>query len=125
MRTRLMIASAAVAALMAGAAFAQQAGDTAVNPPSSNSAPASLPTGNAAAPSSQGPASLDVTAPKAGADSVTVAPAAGAPAERAPAASVGGTDLVTNGPVPDTRENRAKYGAPMSNAGRLTKPAGN
>ncbi len=123
MRTRLMIASAAVAALMAGAAFAQQAGDTAVNPPAANSPPASLPTGNAAAP--RGPASLDVTAPRTGADSATVAPAAGAPTERAPAASVGGADLVTNGPVPDTHENRAKYGSPMSNAGRLTKPAGN
>ena len=33
--------------------------------------------------------------------------------------------LVTNGPVPDTPENRAKYGAPMSNAGKRTAPAGN
>ena len=33
--------------------------------------------------------------------------------------------LVTNGPVPDTAENRAKYGAPMSNAGKRTAPAGN
>ena len=33
--------------------------------------------------------------------------------------------LVTNGPVPDTLENRAKYGAPMSNAGKRTAPAGN
>jgi len=28
-------------------------------------------------------------------------------------------------PVPDTPENRAKYGAPMSNAGKRTQPAGN
>jgi hypothetical protein len=33
--------------------------------------------------------------------------------------------LVTNGPVPDTPENRAKYGSPMSNAGKRTQPAGN
>ena len=32
---------------------------------------------------------------------------------------------VTNGPVPDTAANRAKYGAPMSHAGKKTKPAGN
>jgi len=33
--------------------------------------------------------------------------------------------LVTNGPVPDTAANRAKYGSPMSNAGKKTAPAGN
>jgi hypothetical protein len=32
---------------------------------------------------------------------------------------------VTNGPVPDTVENRARYGQPMSRAGKMTRPAGN
>lgn len=32
---------------------------------------------------------------------------------------------VTNGPVPDTAENRARFGGPMSNGGRKTAPAGN
>jgi len=32
---------------------------------------------------------------------------------------------VTNGPIPDTPENRAKYGAPMSRAGKRTAPVGN
>ena len=32
---------------------------------------------------------------------------------------------VTNGPVPDTPENRAFYGGPMSRAGMHTAPAGN
>jgi hypothetical protein len=115
MRTRLMIAAAATATLLAGAAFAQppaasgsnfkQSADTAVNPPASDATPYTAPV----APS---------------ADSATVAPAAGAPTERAPAATAG-TDLVTNGPVPDTKENRAKYGMPMSNAGRRTQAAGN
>jgi hypothetical protein len=109
MRTQLMIATAAAAALLAGSAFAQSsqsAGDTAVNPPAT--APAYAP--NVAAPTSD----------------ATVAPAAGAATERTSAASVsGGTTLVTNGPVADTPENRAKYGKPMSNAGRMTKPAGN
>ena len=36
-----------------------------------------------------------------------------------------GANVVTNGPVPDTAENRAKYGKPMSNAGKHSKPAGN
>ena len=35
------------------------------------------------------------------------------------------TRTVTNGPVPDTAENRAKYGQPMSRAGKRTTPAGN
>jgi hypothetical protein len=64
--------------------------------------------------------------PAAGAQAdPTVGPAAGAPAERAPAASVGGADVVTNGPIPDTPENRAKYGKPNSHAGRASKPDGN
>jgi hypothetical protein len=41
-------------------------------------------------------------------------------------ASMGGNvQLVTNGPVPDTAENRAKYGQPMSRAGKRTEAAGN
>ena len=32
---------------------------------------------------------------------------------------------VTNGPVPDTAENRAKYGQPMSRAGKRTAARGN
>lgn len=35
------------------------------------------------------------------------------------------TTTVTNGPVADTPENRAKYGAPMSRAGKRTSPQGN
>ncbi|MEH6676354.1 hypothetical protein [Phenylobacterium sp.] len=33
--------------------------------------------------------------------------------------------MVTNGPVPDTEENRAKYGGPQSRAGKMTEPTGN
>jgi hypothetical protein len=32
---------------------------------------------------------------------------------------------LTNGPVPDTKANRAKYGQPLSHAGRQTRPKGN
>lgn len=55
------------------------------------------------------------------------APAPMAPAATSystPAASVT-TTTVTNGPVADTPENRAKYGQPMSNAGKRTRAAGN
>jgi hypothetical protein len=33
--------------------------------------------------------------------------------------------VISSPPVPDTPENRAKYGQPLSNAGRHTQPAGN
>jgi hypothetical protein len=36
-----------------------------------------------------------------------------------------GAQIVTNGPVPDTRANRARFGQPDSHAGRMTKAAGN
>lgn len=143
MRTRLMIASAATAVLLAGAAFAQS--DTAVNPPSSNPLPPGVATGNAATnlsrPSGQaGTGDSTASGPNApvqgpngatapgvngpSSEAATVAPAAGAPTERTPSASAG-TQVITNGPIPDTRENRSKYGQPLSNAGRLSKPTGN
>ncbi len=37
----------------------------------------------------------------------------------------GDANVVSNGPVADTPENRAKYGSPMSRAGKRTQPAGN
>ena len=123
MRIRLVIASAATAALLAGAAYAQSAsvqGDTAVNPPSANAPPAGAaidPAQPSASPSAPG-AGLNSS------DAASVAPAAGAPSERAPTASAG-ADLVSNGPVPDTAANRAKYGQPMSHAGKMTRAAGN
>jgi hypothetical protein len=49
----------------------------------------------------------------------------GAQASTAAPAATLTTQTVTNGPVPDTRENRRRFGGPMSNAGRMTAPAGN
>jgi len=37
----------------------------------------------------------------------------------------GDSVLVTNGPVPDTKANRARFGQPDSHAGKKTAPAGN
>ncbi|MDE2485809.1 MAG: UrcA family protein, partial [Alphaproteobacteria bacterium] len=51
------------------------------------------------------------------------APAAGGYGE--PASATVTTQTITNGPVPDTAANRARYGGPMSNAGRKSKPIGN
>ncbi|HEY1447633.1 MAG TPA: hypothetical protein VGF33_03785 [Caulobacteraceae bacterium] len=47
------------------------------------------------------------------------------PPAQAQALAAGDNKLVTNGPVPDTPANRAKYGGPMSNGGRRTAPVGN
>jgi hypothetical protein len=33
--------------------------------------------------------------------------------------------ILTNGPIPDTAENRAKYGPPDSNAGKRSAAKGN
>jgi len=41
------------------------------------------------------------------------------------ALATGDNTLVTNGPVPDTAANRAKYGGPMSRTGKKTAAKGN
>jgi len=92
--------------------------------------------GAAAAQSADQPAQATV----AQADSTAPVPpaatdAAGNPAgnlptvpDQAQAPASGATVVaatVTNGPIPDTPANRAKYGGPMSHTGKKTKPAGN
>ncbi len=100
MRASILLTILCAACLTAaGAAFAQPvnpSGDTAVNPPS---APAD------AAPPAGGYASSDTLGDTS----------------KLKAGDVG---VVSNGPVPDTKENRAKYGRPMSHAGRHTAPTG-
>lgn len=68
----------------------------------------------------------------AGVDTAYVAPAAPEPqasdvtsADTAAAPASYTTTTVTNGPVPDTPENRARYGQPMSHAGKQTAARGN
>ena len=61
-------------------------------------------------------------------DAVTIADEAAAPAATTaaePASATVSTTLTTNGPVPDTPENRAKYGQPLSRAGKMTSARGN
>jgi len=93
MKILTFVTASAAAALIGGAAFAQQPAQP---------APAAAP-----AASTGVAASTSVT---------TADPASGA--------TVTVTTL-TNGPVPDTKENRAKYGQPMSNAGKRTPAKGN
>lgn len=77
-----------------------------------------------APPAPQGPMSAT---PAPSAESTAVNASTGQPMapDQAGALAAGDNTLVTNGPVPDTPANRAKYGGPNSRAGRHTKPIGN
>jgi hypothetical protein len=94
----------AVSASAAGAALAQDPSSPAgaSPPPASSTAPAD-----------------NSTDPSAPAQATQAPPAS----SQSPAGPV--VEHVTNGPVPDTPDNRARYGAPMSNGGQTTAPAGN
>ncbi|CAN7398525.1 hypothetical protein LJR164_002495 [Phenylobacterium sp. LjRoot164] len=76
--------------------------DTSVNPPG-DAAPMMAPDNDAAA---MPPASADASA------------------QGVPASATVASNAVTNGPVADTPENRAKF-KPLSRAGRATTPRGN
>jgi len=99
---------AAAAALASATAYAQTtSADTTTapqTPPAADSAPA--PTADTTAPAPVAIAQNDA------ATGVTVT-------------QTGGVQVIAAQPVPDTPANRAKYGAPMSHAGRRTAPTGN
>lgn len=136
-----MFTAAAIAALMAGSAMAQssqpQGAEPELNPQqNANESTARPETGDAmlgadgrqvqpgAAPMDQGAMTDSMNSGMAEPmpmDSATTT----AMAQPAPMGATVTTSTVTNGPVPDTPENRAKYGKPMSNAGKRTTPAGN
>lgn len=74
--------------------------------------------------------SATTAAPSASTDTTISEPSTDTSAAAATGAAVsastgGNVQVVSNGPVPDTAENRAKYGGPMSRAGKRTAPAGN
>jgi hypothetical protein len=106
--TRLKTVLAMAAISMAAPAFAQMAPDTSNAPPPPAAEPQAPSAGAAGVNTSTGPVSADQMPPG-----------------QASALAAGDNRLLTNGPVPDTRANRAKFGGPMSNAGRHTKPIGN
>jgi len=92
----LLIAAGAVA-LMTGAAFAQTPADTTEPMPAPSATDSTMSTPSTTTSTATAPGGMTT-------------------------ASV---QTVTNGPIPDTPENRAKYGAPMSRAGKRTAPVGN
>ena len=106
-------AFAAAAACMVGGVAAAQT--TPASPPAADSAPAASPDQAVPPTSTQtdNAAPADVAASPGVSTTVTI--------------DANGVrhSLIANAPVPDTSENRAKYGQPESLGGRRTQPAGN
>jgi hypothetical protein len=138
MKLNHLLTAAAACALFGGAAYAQSSTTNAAQPgertgdwngahaPTDGSTaseriqPSTGTTTTTVTTSTAAPMPSD-TGASASVDTGVTAPSAGT---YATGASVT-TTLVTNGPVPDTPENRAKYGQPMSHAGKMTAPRGN
>ncbi|MBO9547186.1 fasciclin domain-containing protein [Caulobacter sp.] len=127
-------ASAAPAATDAGATMNVAANEQmAPAAPADQAAPAAMPADSTqAAPTT----ATDMAADPAASPSATSAPASGVNtsgvvpvSSQSPDAQAslkaGDPNVVSNPPVADTPENRAKYGKPMSNAGKRTAPKGN
>jgi hypothetical protein len=81
---------------------------------------------------SQPPTGANMTQPPTGVDTtsaptgtgMTQAPT-GATANTSATVPASGDQVIASQPVPDTRANRAKYGQPLSRAGKHSAPAGN
>lgn len=125
-----LLTAAAVSALLAGPAFAQVSPSTPPDQPppaqTTSTPPLDAPPAEAMAPPTAEeagmPASTSAVDPSAPAVILRDSPT---PPDQAWKLKAGDPSVVTNGPVPDTAENRARYGQPMSHTGKRTKPAGN
>ena len=83
-----------------------------------------VPVGVAPGVSSSAPMPDTTVSTGAAASTDVTMPLASSASSYAASASVT-TTTVTNGPIADTPENRAKYGQPMSRAGQRTPARGN
>lgn len=93
---------------------------TTVTPPADGTVPATD-----AAATTTAPTTTTDTASTATTDTTTTTATTATSATSAGTAASFTTQMVTNGPVPDTAENRAKYGQPLSRAGKRTAARGN
>jgi hypothetical protein len=109
--TKLLLMATA-AALIATAASAQPA------PAAQDQAP---PTQDAAPPP---PPQADPASAPAGSPQNPIPQNSPTPSDQAFHLKAGDPNVVSNGPVPDTPENRAAYGQPMSRTGKATTPSG-
>ena len=127
MKTARLFTATALSALLLGpiAARAQDQAQPAP-PPSAPQTPASDNPAPAASDASSSVAATtrDPAAPMGSADN-PIPQSSPTPAPQAGALVAGDPSVVSNGPVPDTKANRARYGKPLSATGRATQPAGN
>jgi hypothetical protein len=134
MKMKLLFSAVAACGLIAGASYAQS--DTSAAPNDTSAGAATAPdnspagaSGSMSGPSSgmsAQPGAATGAAPATG--DVTAAPAAGTNAAAATEAGRNASVNVgpaTMAPIPDTKENRARFGGPNSRAGRATRPKGN
>ena len=70
------------------------------------------------------PARARAAAAYARESSVVIPLSSPTPPSRAYLLTPGDPYVISNGPVPDTRANRARFGGPMSRGGRMTAPVG-
>lgn len=138
MRLQLILASVAAAALCSGAAMAQTADPSNSTIPPTND-PTTRTDDQCGANQGPRPCGRQVQEVEVPADDYVEAYPEPMPADDysasdkttttqyapAPVSPEIRTTLVTNGPVPDTPENRARFGGPNSNGGQNTRPVGN
>ena len=131
MKLHYLFSAASAAVLICGAAHAQNSSSAVSQPPATDStaAPDSMSQNSSSTvnPPAGAPAPSATDPSMSGAASAMPAPSAATGVAADTAAATGANVTVrtiTNGPVPDTAENRERF-PPLSNAGRRSKPAGN
>lgn len=130
MLSKTLILAAAATGLMAGAAFAQSTSATTSSNASAsyqNNAltPPDQIQNSPFSPSTVNPMPTDNSLTPSAADVNNQTNVSASVTDITPSGASYTDQLVTNGPVPDTPANRAKFGKPDSRAGRMTRPAGN
>jgi len=122
-----LFAVVAAATLMSGAALAQTTTTTTTTAPVDQA-----PVNPAAPPAMMSDPSMmspnPATTPSAstlGTDTAGVVPMSSQSPEVQATLKAGDPNVVSNAPIADTPENRAKYGKPMSNAGKRSAARGN
>jgi hypothetical protein len=127
---RLFAAAALISAFLAGPALAQPGASPSsdMTSPTSSRAPVNPPAPGAPSASDAAVAASAVARdPGAPLGSAANPIPQNSPthANEAYALVAGDPTVISNGPVPDTEANRAKYGQPLSATGRASRPAGN
>ena len=115
---RYALAASVAVCFFGGVAVAK---DTAPAPPATSAAPDASQSQPVTAPAPTAPSAIDAATQ---ASAATTEPANALVTVTIDADGVRHM-LITSPPVPDTPENRARYGRPLSNAGERTEAAGN